>query len=134
MPVEHLGFVWPLARPHIARGLDREGAKRFEPADVLGRLYEGTAKLWVSWNADQRAIEAAAVTEIVQFPRCRELRIWLVGGRNMRAWVYEMRDMIEAYARAHDCRYMSGAMRRGWVRVGGPGWHETGSMFEKELV
>lgn len=132
--VEHIPQIWPSVRPFIAMALAREGSARYAPADVLELLLGNKARLWISWNPDARAIEAAAVTDIIVFPRgLKELRIWLVGGRNMRAWVAEMRDMIEAYARANGCAFLSGSMRRGWIRIGGDGWRETGRTFEKRL-
>ena len=127
--------VWPSVRGFIAAALDREGSARYVPADVLELVLGNKARLWVSWNPDKHEIEAAAVTDIIVFPRgIKELRIWLVGGRNMRAWVEEMRDMIEAYARANGCTYLSGSMRKGWIRVGGEGWRQSGVTFEKRLT
>lgn len=131
MPRDHLHFIWPQARPFIGRALARDAAGRYELVDILDLLLAGKGKLWVSW--DGKVVEAAIVTETVDYPRLRELRIWLVGGRNMKAWVVEARDMIEEYARAEGCAIVSGGMRRGWIRIGGPGWHETGVAFEKRF-
>lgn len=82
---------------------------------------------------DAKNAEAAVVTEVIEFPRMRECRIWLIGGRNMRAWVKEGQAMIEAYAIENNCDFVSGAMRKGWIRVGGEGWHQSGVTFEKRL-
>lgn len=120
-------------KPFVARVLDRDPIRRYEPVDVLRSLLDGTTKLWISWNPDEKAVEAAIVTEIIQFPRIKEMRIWLVGGRNMKAWVYEARDLLEEYARDFDCAVISGAWRRGWLRIGGLGWHETGITFQKDI-
>lgn len=125
--------MWPHVRGHIDRALRRDGSGRYEPADVQAALLRGDAQLWVAWNTDTKTADAAIVTEIIDYPRLRELRIWLIGGGDMKAWVYEARDMLEAYARAYGCRYICGAMRKGWLRIGGPGWHETGITFEKRL-
>lgn len=129
VPIEHLSFIWPQARGFLVKVIERDG--RCNPADVLALLLAGKAKLWISWDGE--AVEAAIVTDMIQYPRIKELRIWLVGGRNLRAWATEARDMLEAYARAHGCGVIVGGMRRGWIRIGGPGWHETGTAFEKRL-
>jgi hypothetical protein len=132
VPREHLAALWPHVLPHVVRVLEREGSGRFLPEDILALLFDAKARLWVSWNPDERAIEAAVITETVDYPRARALRIWLVAGRNMRAWVREAEAMIEAFARAQGCAFIEGAMRRGWLRVG-HGYKETGLTFEKRL-
>lgn len=132
VPTPHLPLVWPLARPHLMRALDREGSGRYLPEDILRALLDAKARLWVAWNARENTIDAAVVTETIDFPRKRELRIWLVGGRNMRGWVKAAEKMLEAFARAEGCAFLTGAMRRGWLRVG-TGFRETGITLEKAL-
>lgn len=93
-------------------------------------------RLWVAWNTEEKAVEAAIVTEIKQYPRLRELHIWLIGGRNMNVWAKEGLELVEAYARAEGCTLATGALRRGWARVGAQatgGWRETGVSLEKRL-
>lgn len=126
-------FLWPEVRPHIKRALDREGSGRYLPEDVLRFALNGKVKLWVAWNQATTEIEAAIVTEIVIYPQLKDLRIWLVGGGNMRAWIAEARDTLEAFGRAQGCAYAVGAMRKGWLRVGN-GYKQTGICFEKDLT
>jgi hypothetical protein len=133
VPVEHVAALWPHVRPHIARCLDREGSGRFAPGDILQLLLESRARLWVSWDETEKTAEAAVVTEIFNYPAVKECRIWLIGGRNMRAWVKQGQAMIEAFALANGCHFVTGAMRKGWIRVGGEGWHQSGVMFEKRI-
>lgn len=130
----HLVAMWPHVREHIKAALDREGSGRYEPSDILTALMQERAKLWVVWNSETKTADAAVVTELVKYPRALELRIQLVGGRNMRAWVFEARDTVEEYARSLGCKFMAGSLRKGWLRIGGPGWHETGASFEKVLT
>lgn len=125
--------MWPHVRGHIGRALKREGSGRYELSDVLTGLLQEKAKLWVAWNSETKTADAAIVTELVDYPRARELRIQIVGGRNMKAWIEEAKDTLEQYARAQGCRFMCGSLRRGWIRIGGDGWHETGCTFQKGL-
>lgn len=113
--------------------LQREGSGRYLPVDILNLLLGSKAKLWIVWNDETHAVDAAIVTEIVHYPRLDELRIWLIGGRNMKAWGVPCRDILEEFARANGCAYVTGGMRRGWLRIGGPGYRETGITFEKAL-
>lgn len=126
--------MWPHVRDHIKRALDREGSGRYEPSDILIALMQEKAKLWVVWNSETKTADAAVVTELVQYPRARDLRIQIVGGRDMKAWVFDARDTLEEYARSLGCRFISGSMRKGWIRIGGPGWRETGASFDKVLT
>lgn len=125
--------MWPHVREYIGSALKRDGSGRYEPADILAALLQGRARLWVAWNAATKTADAAIVTETIDYPRLRELRIWLVGGRDLKTWGRVARDTLERFARDQGCAVMAGGMRRGWVRFGGPGWVETGVTFEKRL-
>lgn len=133
VPIPFIESIWPQVKPFVVRVLDRDPVGRYQPIDVLQSLLLGTTRLWVSWNEAEQRVEAAVVTEVIQFPRVKEMRIWIVGGDNMKAWVYEVRDMLEAFARDQECAVITGGMRRGWIKIGGPGWVETGTTFEKVL-
>ena len=127
-------MIWPQARPFIAAALALDPVGRYALEDVLHGLMNATLRLWISWDDEKQEVEAAGVTEIIQFPRARELRIWLVGGRNMRRWGRPFADLLEQFARDMNCDVVSGGLRRGWIRIAGPGWKETGYTFEKVLV
>lgn len=133
VPIEHLSFIWPQARVFIEKALALQKVRRFDAADILNLLLEGKVRLWVSWDPDLKRVEAAIVTEILQYPRMRELLVWLVGSNNMKACAREAYDLLEAFARDSGCAVISGRLRRGWIRIGGAGWYETGASFEKRL-
>lgn len=133
VPIEHMHGLWPLVRPFIVRALDRDKVGRYLPDDVLSGLLGATLRLWISWNDEKAEVEAAGVTEIINYPRARELRLWLASGDNMQAWGKPLADLLEQYARDMKCDVMVGGDRRGWIRVAGPGWEQTGYTFEKRL-
>ena len=126
----NVAFLWSQIRPHIERALDRDGSGRYLPDDVLRFAVKGTVQIWIAWNPETHEIDAAIVTEIINYPRLRELRLWLIGGSNMKAWVREAIDTLEAFGRAHNCVYAIGGMRKGWMRIG-QGYRQTGVTFEK---
>ena len=126
-------MMWPRVRTFIASALALDPVGRYHSEDVLDGLLKATLRLWISWDDEKREVEAAGVTEIIDYPHARELRIWLVGGRNMRRWGRPFAELLEQFARDMGCVVMTGGLRRGWVRVAGPGWHETGWTFEKVL-
>lgn len=132
MPIGYVPFVWAEVTPLLKKALDREGSGRYEIDDILKLLLEGTARLWIAHDPDVHAIKAAVVTQIVQFPRKRELRIWLIGGSDMHAWAKQGLEMVEAFARSIGCFAVTGGMRRGWMRIG-DGYKDGGVMLEKRL-
>lgn len=136
VPLGHIIHVWPHVREHIARALDRDETRKYELGDVLDILLQDKAQLWVAWNTETNTADAAAVTEVIQYPRLRELYVWIIGGKpgTLRSWVYDLRNTLEQYALARGCAYLSGAMRRGWIKMGGDGWKQTGVTMAKRLV
>jgi hypothetical protein len=125
-------FIWPQVRAFIDAALVRTGG-RFLAGDVLDLLLNGKVRLWVSWNDEEKQVDAAIVTEIIQYPRLRELRIWLVGGRNMKAWFADAEALIAEFARDKGCAMMASGGRHGWLRVIGAEWRQTGPTWERNL-
>ncbi len=73
------------------------------------------------------------MTQVIDYPRLRELKVWLVGGRNMRAWVREAQDVLERFAKAYGCAVVASGGRKGWLRASA-GYRETGIAFEKKII
>lgn len=134
VPIGHLHFIWPQARQFVVAANDRAGGGRYLPSDIFALLLAGKARLWVSWDASRRRVEAAIITQIIEFPRLKELHIWLVGGEHRGQWFDEAEAMIEAFARAEGCSKIASSGRLGWLRVIGPDWHQTGATWERELA
>ena len=132
MPIEHVGALWPHVRGYLADALARDRAGRYLPADVLHEILHGRVKLWIEWNNETGQVDAAVITEIINYPQLRELRIWLVGGRNMTTWAKPALAMVEDFARAEGCRLVSGGLRKGWARIGG--YRISGVTLEKRLA
>src|ERR1700720_2248040 len=114
VPLEQLPALrrsrwWPQIEHFIADALKTHECGRYLPADVYQLLMAGRGRLWVSWDHKAEEFEAAAVTEIIQSPRTRECRVWLLGGKDWDRWRTELRDMIEAYARAEGCQFVTGS-------------------------
>lgn len=131
VPLEHIVYLWSQVAPHLRAALEREQPQRYRVEDLLPLFAKGEAKLWISWDPDAHKVEAAMVTVVMDFPLGRECRVWLIGGRNMRAWADEFRTESEAYARAQGCTNMVSGGRKGWSRVGG--YRDVGTVFLKPL-
>ena len=116
--------------PHLRRAL-KYARGCYESVDLLVECLTGRAKLWISWNEEEKAIEAAMITRLVQYPRRKTCSVPFIGGRNLRGWKDKFIETVEAYARANKCSAMEGGARAGWSRVAG--YRNIGCVLMKEL-
>jgi hypothetical protein len=130
VPIVLLPEVWPKVEGYLAKSLKVDECGRYWPVDVFQLLLEGRGSLWVAYDSEHGFI-AAAVSEVIQWPRMRECRVWLTGGKMLKLWQEEMRLMIEGYAKSSGCQYITGSGRKGWIRM--PGYREGGVNFQKAL-
>ena len=94
--------------------------------DVEAMIEDGYAKLWLGENS-------AAVTEIIIYPKCRVLHLWLCGG-DMDEITEQMLPMAEKYAIEQGCTRMTTGGRKGWDRVMSKhGFTPIASVCAKEL-
>lgn len=127
--VEHLEIVWPRIAHYIERALASDNSGRYFPPDVYQILREGKVKLWVAVIDEQ--IRAVITTELIQYPRCRECRIWFLAGEDMEKWRQPAMVTLEKYARDNACMAISTCGRDGWLRaVGG---EKVGLEMKKSL-
>lgn len=119
VPIGYLPMIWPRVEHFIADALVIDECGRYLPIDIYQEAASGRLRLWVSWDRDAQEFDAAGVTEIIQFPRCRECRVWLLAGKGMHAWWREMCEMVEAYARFERCSHLAAHGRPGWERISG---------------
>ena len=99
--------AWERCQPWLQAALDRAGGTH-RLDDVLAAVLAGHMQFWPG-------ARAAIITEIVQYPRLRACRYFLVGGKM--ADVLAMQPAIEAWARGHGCTRMCAIGRPGWRRV-----------------
>lgn len=124
--------IWPNVESYIARALKRGGLeKAYLPTDILAHLLREPL-IWRLWIvADGEQISAAIVTRIIQYDRCHTCLVFLIGGKNMKAWLGQAIEETEKYARSLGCLAMEGGARRGWIRAAG--YRAIGLTMVKEL-
>jgi hypothetical protein len=116
---------WARAQPHIEAAL-AYGGETHEIQDIQEACLLGLAHLWTSENS-------AAVTEIIQYPRIRTVRIWLAGG-DLEELRDDIRPRIEAYALAEGAGRVEIAGRPGWKKaLAGVGYSPSCIVISKEL-
>lgn len=94
-------------KDHIAEALKYQSTHTL--ADVEHMINEGFAVLWIGENS-------AAVTEVIQQPRQKDLSLWLCGG-NLEEICEVMLPKAEEWAKRNGCTRLLTSGRPGWNRV-----------------
>lgn len=106
--------AWPEAIKHLAEPIALSRGC-YEPEDVFGYCQKGDMQLWLV--AEDEAVLAACVTEIVNYPRKRVVRAVFCGGREMSKWLGLMDSTLEGWSKGWGCTGIELLGRRGWSRV-----------------
>ena len=109
----------------------RDRAGRYLPVDILDLLLKRDAQLWIVWDD---GVVAAIVTQIVVYPRLKELHILGIGGIDRKSWHDDAEAVLANFAKEKGCKVMASGGRRGWLRVLNPIWKETGATWEREVA
>ena len=111
MPVEKVPEVWPHVMADIGKALARSGD--YSLADAGAMLADGIWRLWIA--AKPSGLVAAALTEVLDYPRRRVLHVHAAGGAEGEG-VSAMWPLVRIYARQHECAVLRFQGRRGWAR------------------
>ena len=115
VPIEHIGPLWKQVEGHLEKPLEMDG-NAYTSQDDLNRLINGKMQLWISWSKKKEKVEAAIVTEIVDYPQKRACRYFLAGGDNMKSWFKKIKNEIEQWAKLNKCHRIELVGRKGWSR------------------
>lgn len=108
VPQVHLGETIGYVQHLIERAL--EFSLGYDLQDVLKRLAEGTAVLWLIEK--DYIIKGIVVTEMILYPQCKSLNIWLTAGEELAEWK-DCFASLEMYARHKGCKYIEAGCRPG---------------------
>lgn len=116
-------------RPHLARMAAGSGG-RYLACDLTAMLVAGKVQLWLALDGPE--IACVMITEIVSYPRCRELRCLGLVGHQFRRWAHLL-GAIEIAAKQHfGCTKMA-AVHPPRYRHILPGYRATHWLSEKDL-
>lgn len=111
-------------RPWIEAALEYTGGTH-DYEDIVQGCYEARMQLWP-------AERAAAITEVIVYPRKKVLHVFLAGGE-MKQLLDMIADAAE-WGRQHGCEAMTMAGRSGWERVlGAEGWRPVFRVMERAI-
>jgi hypothetical protein len=112
---DHLESVWPLVAPKLERALIRTvGHKLYTLDSIKSSIADRDMQLWVV--VDKTELLAAAVTQILIYPKATVLDVPFVGGTGYADWGAKLNAELIAFATAQDCKYIRGYGRLGWVK------------------
>lgn len=95
-------------------------------ADLVELAREGRIQVWHDGGA-------VVMTDVVDFPRKRIVRVFLVAGRM--AGVRRLARQVEAFAVASEADAMVAEGRAAWERIGAPmGWQPRAVAYVKTLA
>ena len=100
---QSVNVLWPLVKDLVQKPVD-QNLGEFNIEDVYNWLVSGYMHLWII--GDEEEIVVAVVTEFVEYPREKRLRIVLAGGKknNMEKWfdIFWDKDSIIHKFPSHD--------------------------------
>lgn len=103
--------AWPRVSHHIQRALDRYDSG-YTLEDLLTAIQLRDKQLWII-NGGQ----AAGITSIEALPQWKRLLVEYLGGDHMGQWADVWHETMQAYAKAHNCKYIEVRGREGWARI-----------------
>ena len=109
---EDVDMVWDDVSPLIEKAL-RHAEGELIPDDIKKHLDSANLRLWVALK--DKDVIAAMVTEIIQYPRKKIVRIITLAGKDMSLW-YDFLPMLEGYAIRHGCSSLEAWTRKGMTR------------------
>lgn len=117
----------PKTRDELIAAALRHAGGSHDVHDVLAMVEAGRLQLW-------EGAQSLIVTEIVDYPRLRELQFFLAAG-NMDE-IKTLYPIVLQWGREQQCHRAVFVGRRGWERsflTREAGWHSPMAVFEKEL-
>ena len=109
---EDIELVWDEVIPLVEKALSHAEGELIQ-SDIRKHLDTGDLRLWVALQ--DRDIIASMVTEIIQYPRKKIVRVITVAGKDMSMW-YDFLPMLEGYAVRNGCSSLEAWTRKGMTR------------------
>lgn len=130
VPLSTLEVVWQEIEPWIVGACKRSGYK-YTPDGFLESILQDKAQLWIGVRDD--AIEAAALTDIIEYPNKRYARVTVGMGNNPQD-LESFISTFEAWAHDMGCHGVQSSMRPGFApQFKRAGWKQTHVTMEREF-
>lgn len=107
VPTDKVSLVWDKVAPILKTVIKPETGMNLDC--VYRELLTGNAQLWVVND-----FEGVVVSHILYRPLDKVLRATWLAGSNMNAWLRDCEQMLEEFARHHECTAMIMQGRKGF--------------------
>jgi hypothetical protein len=122
--------LWDEVKDSVLTALIEDGG-RMTLTDIKDALDAQDMQLWGLHDGILRAV---MVTEIVNYPQMRVIRIVTVSGRDMELWLDKLIETVEAWGGEQGAHAMEFVGRLGWKKVlANKGWVEPKIMMTRYI-
>ena len=125
---EDVAYIWEEVAPLLSK-VSRHTEGELEPDDFLEPLTHGDMQLWMV--SDQSKLEAAMITQFVEYPQKKILRIISLAGDDFEK-IREFQTMVESFAIKTQCSALEMWGRKGWKKLL-PDWKDSYVVYTKDL-
>jgi hypothetical protein len=105
--------LWPQVKESIAEALLGD-CGRITVEDIKDAVEARKMQLWAIHDGQIRAV---IVTELLNYPQLRILRVVTVSGTGMDKWLDLLEDTLTSWGREHGAQAIEFSGRKGWERV-----------------
>ena len=121
--------IWDRVGPMLQKVVDHTEGE-LQPEDYLDNIVTKDMHLWLA--VEDADILMAMVTQIIEYPRRKTLRIIALSGKNFKETHSQFNDMIESFAIQAGCSGLELWGRKGWKKML-PDWESNYIVFTKNL-
>lgn len=121
--------IWHRVEPMLQKVVDHTEGE-LQPEDFLENIVNKYMHLWLS--VEDTEITMAMVTQIIEYPRRKTLRIIAISGKNFKKTHSQFNDIIESFAIQTGCSGLELWGRKGWKKML-PDWENNYIVFTKNL-
>lgn len=130
---EDVDLVFPKVRVYLDKAARLSGG-RFTLDEIYDNLRSNKLEqqLWVAFTDTE--VVAAAVTEIIAYPRVKSVMGHFIGGKDLESWKQPIVDALADFGKSNGCDRIEFMGRRGWAKpLKQIGWKETYYHYEYSL-
>lgn len=113
LSVENTIKAWKFIEPLVNKVVVI--SKTHSSEDVKRLLVDNSCQLWVEF---EEGIKSIVVTEVIQYPQKRRLRIWIASAVDEKKANWQgYEEIITKFAKEKDCKEIETIGRIGWGRI-----------------
>lgn len=115
IPPSLVNRYWGSVRPYIDSALEHSRGEIDSPT-LFEWLIRGEAQLWAVLKREDERLRGVAVTQIIEYPLLKAVRIISLGGEGMSQWAGPLDRVLGEYAKTVGASRVEAHGRRGFVR------------------